>query len=98
MLLVISAIKLVAEIALMTLLGRGVLALLAGQARASNPVYRLLAAMTRPFDTAARRIAPRVVIDRHLPWLTGLLLALVWLLATLAKISVCLHIGLQACR
>jgi hypothetical protein len=98
MLLLASATKLVAEIALMALLGRGLLGLLAGAGRQANPFYRLLDAMARPFLAAVRRLAPRVVVDRHVPLATGALLALVWLLATLAKIHLCLQVGMHGCR
>ena len=98
MLLLVTTIKLVAEIALMALLGRAVLGLLAGSSRHGNPFFQLLDAMARPFLAIVRRVTPRVVIDRHVPLAAGMLLALVWSLATLAKINLCLHLGMQACR
>ena len=98
MLLLVTAIKLVAEIALLALLGRAVLGLLAGSGRQTNPFFQLLDVMARPFLAITRRVTPRVVIDRHVPLAAGLLLALVWLLATLAKINLCLQLGVQACR
>jgi uncharacterized protein YggT (Ycf19 family) len=98
MLLVVIAIKLVAEVALLALLGRAVLGLLAGSSRQANPFFQLLDAMARPFLAVVRRVTPRVVIDRHVPLAAGVLLALVWVLATLAKINLCLQLGVQACR
>ena len=58
MLLFITAVKMLAEIALMLLLGRGLLALLAGPARAGNPVYRLLQWLTDPLLRGARAAMP----------------------------------------
>lgn len=98
MLLFISALKLVAEIALMALLGQWLLGLLAGRKRETNLFYQTLDAVTKPFVKGVRKITPRVVIDRHVPIATWVLLAMVWLVATMAKIDLCLQIGVQACR
>jgi hypothetical protein len=98
LLILVSALKLVAEIAIMALLGQGVLALLAGAKRNQNLFYQLLQIMTRPFVAAARWISPRVIIDRHVPYVAFLLLAFGWIAATLAKISICVDIGVQACK
>ena len=91
------AVKLVAEIALMALLGQGLLALLAGQRREGNLFYQLLSMMTRPFVRATRWITPRVIIDRHVPYVTFLFLVLLWIGATFAKIVVCARIGVEQC-
>lgn len=98
MLLFVSTVKLIAEIALMAMLGQWVLGLLAGGKRESNFFYQLLAVLTRPFVKGVRLITPRVVIDRHIPLGTFLLLAMTWIVATLTRISICLEIGVQACR
>lgn len=98
MLVVVSIFKLVAEIALLALLGQGVLALLAGAKREQNVFYQLLQVLTRPFLRGARLITPKVVIDRHLPIVAALLLFFVWLTATIAKISICVQIGVEACK
>jgi YGGT family len=98
MLLVVSAVKLIVEIALMALLGQWLLGLLAGRKRETNVFYQTLAAVTKPFVSGVRRITPRVVIDRHVPVATCVLLAMVWLLATLTKINLCLEVGVQTCQ
>jgi hypothetical protein len=98
MLFVVSAIKLVAEIALMAFVGQWLLGLLAGHKRESNFFYQLLAMITKPFVKGMRLITPRVVIDRHVPVAAWLLLAMVWLVATLTKINLCVEIGVQTCR
>lgn len=93
-----SSLKLIAEIALLALAGQWLLGLLVGAQRERNVVYRLLAVLTAPFLRLTRRLSPRVVLDRHIPLAAfGLLLAL-WLAATLAKVSLCLQIGVQQCR
>lgn len=98
MLLFVSSIKLVAEIALMALLGQWLLGLLAGAKRESNFFYRLLGVVTGPFVKAARVLAPRIVLDRHVPLVAFLLLAFLWIFATVMKVQLCLEIGVQACR
>lgn len=98
MLLLVTSIKLLAEIALMAMLGQWLLGLLAGAKRDSNLFYQLLGIITRPVLRGARLISPRIVIDRHVPLVAFLLVAFVWLFATIAKVQICLEIGVQACR
>ena len=61
MLLLISSVKLIAEIALLSLLGQWILGLLAGQKREQNLFYQVLQVLTRPFVRATRFITPRFV-------------------------------------
>jgi hypothetical protein len=98
MLTVIVAAKLVCEIALLCLVGRGVLAVLAGPARHGNVVYGLLTAATQPFVSMVRPITPKVVLPRHHPWVAFSLLAVAWLALVLTKIFWCLQVGVSLCR
>jgi hypothetical protein len=98
MLLFVSSVKLIAEIALMALAGQFLLGLLAGAKRDTNLFYQLLTTLTKPFVRGARLISPKLVIDRHVPLVAFLLLAFVWIFATLFKVQLCLEIGVQACR
>jgi len=98
MLLMTTAVKLLAEIALMCLLGQGLLALLAGAGRDRNPFYRVLAIITGPVVRTARRLSPRPVLDRHVPLVAFFLMGMVWLAATVVKISLCLEAGVQTCQ
>lgn len=98
MLLLATAVKLIVEIALLALLGQWLLGLLAGARRECNLFYRVLQSMTQPFVRGARWITPRVVLDRHLPLVTLLLLVFLWLAATAIKIRLCLEVGVQSCR
>ena len=98
LLIVVSIFKLLAEIALLALLGQGVLALLAGAKRDQNVFYQLLQVLTRPFLAGTRLITPKVVLDRHVPLVAGLLLSFVWLAATMTKISLCVQMGVEACK
>lgn len=98
MLLFVSSIKLLTEIALLALVGQGLLGLLAGKKRDTNLVYQMFQVVTRPVVRAARFITPRIVIDRHMPIVTLCLLLFTWLAATGLKVSLCLEAGVQACR
>jgi hypothetical protein len=98
MLLVVSSVKLVAEIALMALAGQWLLGLLAGSKREGNVFYKLLEVVTRPFVKAVRFVTPRVVLDRHIPLAAFVALAMLWVVMTMAKIQLCLQIGVQQCQ
>lgn len=89
MLLLAVCVKLVAEVALLALVGQGLLALLAGPRRAGNPFYRLLSTLTRPFCQACRACSPRRVLDRHIPLATGFVLAWLWVGALALKVQQC---------
>lgn len=98
MLLVITTIKLVAEIALLALFGQWVLGLLAGAKREQNMFYQLLAIVGRPFVALARFVTPKFVLERHHPLVAFLLLAFAWVGVTAWKISTCLKIGVELCK
>jgi hypothetical protein len=97
-LLFVSALKLIAEIALMALLGQWLLGMLAGAKRETNFFYRMLQTMTQPFVRIARLLSPRIVLDRHLPLVAFLLLAFGWFVVTTIKINLCLELGVEACK
>ena len=99
MLLLYSSLKLVAEIALMALLGQWLLGLLAGARRDSNIFYQILQVITRPFTWAARLLSPKqLVIDRHVPLVAFLLVLMIWVFATILKIQSCVEIGVEQCH
>lgn len=98
MLFAVTLIKLLAEIALMSLLGRFVLGLLAGNHRDQNFFYQLLGFVTQPAEKLARLISPKQILDRHIPLATGALLMSIWLICTLLKVQLCLEIGVEQCR
>ena len=98
MLLLVSSVKLIAEIALLAFAGQWLLGLLAGRRRDTNFFYRLLQTLTSPFVRGARWITPRIVLDRHLPLVAFLLLAFTWLVATVTKINLCLQSGVNLCK
>jgi hypothetical protein len=88
----------VAEIALLSLAGQWLLGLLAGSKRSSNLFYQVLSIMTRPFVRLARAISPSLVLDRHVPLVTFLMLSFVWVICLLAKVRICVQVGMEMCR
>jgi hypothetical protein len=98
MLAVASVIKLIAEIALLALLGQWLLGLLAGARKQQNLFYQILQIIGRPFVSAARLLSPKVVLDRHVPLVAFILLFFVWVGATIYKIQTCIQIGVELCK
>ncbi|MDO8418981.1 MAG: hypothetical protein Q7S90_03005 [Rubrivivax sp.] len=98
MLLFLSAVKLVCEIALLSLLGQGLLFILAGAKRETNFFYQLLRILTGPFTRAMRWIVPRQIVDQHIPIAAFLLLSVVWAVVTVEKIKYCVGVNMQGCQ
>jgi hypothetical protein len=98
LLLFVSIIKLVCEIALLALAGRFLLGLLAGQKKESNFFYKALEAISKPFVSAARFITPKAIIDRHVPFVAFLLLSFIWVVSLIEKVRICTQIGIALCK
>ncbi|MEX1165543.1 MAG: hypothetical protein WEK74_01500 [Hydrogenophaga sp.] len=98
MLTLISAAKLITEVALLSLIGQWAVGLLVGEQRSSNVVYQLLQQVGRPFVALAAWVTPRQVVTKHHAWVAFLLLCLAWLALTAAKIAHCVQIGMALCR
>jgi hypothetical protein len=98
LLLTVSIIKLVCEIALLGLAGRWLLGVLAGQSKDTNFFYKALEAITKPFVSAARWITPKAIIDRHVPFVAFLLLGFIWIVSVIEKVRICTQIGLELCK
>jgi len=99
MLTVAVTIKLIAEVALLALLGQCLLGLLVTRSRRPhNFFHQILRIAAGPFVAFTRWACPVFVADSAVPPLTLLMLALVWLGATILKIHTCLQIGVHLCR
>jgi hypothetical protein len=86
MLLAAIILKALIEVALIALIGQGVLYIFAGAGRQQNLMYRLLATVTRPAMMAARFITPRFVLDQHIGLVAFLLLLVLWVGALALKV------------
>jgi hypothetical protein len=98
MLTFLNAAQLILYIALLSLIGQGLLYVLAGARRESNFFYRVLQVVTRPFTLVVRKLTPKNVADRHVPWVTFFWLLLIYAVVTFEKIDLCLRAGMQGCR
>jgi len=93
-LLLVTIARALVEVAGLALLGQGVLAVLAGRTRDDNLFYRIFQVVTRPVIRAVRFIAPRFILDVHIPFLSFFLLFWLWLALALAKRNLCALHGL----
>ena len=90
MLAIVKMLKGCVELLAMIYLGRALLFIVAAAARENNLVFRLFKRVTRPIDRLVRCIAPRFIPDRHVPFLSFILLVLLWATLTAWKIKLVL--------
>ena len=74
------------EVALMLMAGRIALGVISGRQRERNGVYVLFGQALLPVLALARRLSPRNLSERTVALVAFLLLALVWVMLTAAKI------------
>ena len=98
MLTVLNIAQLVLYIALLALLGQGLLYVLAGAKRGDNLFYRLLQLLSKPFTVLVRKITPHQVADHQVPLVTFFLLLIVYAVVTFEKIRLCVALGVEACK
>lgn len=89
MLFLVVVLKSLAELGAMFIVGQGILYVLAARNRETNLFYQLFRVITRPLYGAARLVTPRIVLDRHIPYVALILLFWVWVFATYMKIDIC---------
>ena len=86
-LLILGVLRALAEVAMLFLLGQGLLALLAGSRRHDNTMYKLFVIVTGPVLKAARAVLPRQIIDKHVAFIAFAVLFWCWIgLAYLKKL------------
>lgn len=90
-------VQTLAAVALMSMFGQWIVGLLAGERRQTNLFYQILEIIGRPFVRVAAWITPKVVLARHHALVAFCLLLVVYLVATLARIQMCVQIGVKAC-
>jgi uncharacterized protein YggT (Ycf19 family) len=88
-LLVIGILRALVEVALLFLVGQGILALLAGSRRHNNGVYKLFVLVTSPVLKIVRFISPPQIIDKHLPFVAFFVLFWCWIGLAWLKQSYC---------
>lgn len=98
MLTFLNVLQLVLYIALLALLGQGVLFVLAGDKRAGNFFYQLLQLLSKPFTWPVRKVTPKQVGDHQVPVVTFFLLLVIYAVVTFEKIGYCVNSQMVGCR
>ncbi len=91
---IVTLLRALVEVALLSLLGQGAVGLLSGARRHKNPIYVLFQVITRPVVRFTRWITPRVVIDRHVPFVAFFLMLWLWIMLAWIKRNLCAINGL----
>lgn len=84
-LFILSILRALVEVAMLALLGQGVVGLLSGARRQANPIYQLFAVVTRPVIRLVRVVTPKAILDRHVPFVAFFLLFWFWIFLAWAK-------------
>ena len=90
--------RLLNYIALLALLGQGLLYVLAGAKRDTNFFYQLLKIVSKPFTLLVRRLTPAKVADRHVPVIAFGLLLIAYAVVTFEKINHCVGLNMVGCK
>jgi hypothetical protein len=101
MLTFLNLVQLVLYIALLALVGQGILYVLAGPKRDSNFFYKLLQVLSKPFTIPVRKITPKQVADNHVPLVTFFLLVVLYFIVTFERADLCVSsqmVGQPGCR
>lgn len=87
--LLLSILRALVEVAGFALLGQGLVAVLAGSSRERNVIYKLFVLIASPVTKVVRALTPRVIIDKHIPFVTFFLLFWLWILLAYLRRLVC---------
>ena len=91
---IITILRALVEVAGWFLIAQGALFLLAGGAHHKNIVYQLFVIVTRPVISATRFMLPKMIVDKHIPFVAFFLLFWLWILLAYLRQIVCDSNGL----
>lgn len=86
---IVSSLKALLEVAGLSLIGQGLIGLLAGKAKQNNFVYRIFLVVTAPIYKLARLISPRFIADAHMGLVSFFIVFWLWLALVYAKGYIC---------
>ncbi len=86
---VLVIIKAVLEVAALALFAQFLVGVFAWGRRKANPVYRLFEIVSGPMTRLTRLVTPKVVVDRHIPLATFLLIVFAWVIVLVELASSC---------
>jgi len=99
MLQFLNIAQVVLYVAMLALLGQGLLFVLAGAKRDSNFFYKLLQVISKPFTLPMRKVTPRQVADEHVPLITFFLLLVISFIVFVERgYLMCEQLGYTDCR
>jgi len=99
MLQFLNIAQVVLYVAMLALLGQGVLYALAGAKRENNFFYKLLQVISKPFTLPMRKVTPRQVADEHVPIITFFLLLVISFIVFVERgYLLCEQLGYTDCR
>jgi len=87
--LLLSILRALVEVAGFALLGQGLMAVLAGSSRERNVIYKLFVIVASPVTRLVRALTPKVIIDKHIPFVSFFLLFWLWILLAYVRRLVC---------
>lgn len=82
----VTTAKALAEFAILLLIAQGIVFFISFGRHEANPIYRFLRFLTSPVVRVARSIAPRFVVDQHVPAMALILLIWLWVGLKFAQI------------
>jgi len=88
-LLLVTILKTLIELGGLLLFGQGVLFIVVRKNRDSNQVYRWFRILTAPGVKTVRYFTPKLVIDRHVPFVAFLILFWIWFALVYWKATIC---------
>ena len=88
----ITIFKAMVEVALFAFVGQGILFILAGARRDKNLVFVMLKTVTMPVTKFIRLVSPGIVMDRHIPLASFILLIVLWAGLTMGKVMLVLQV------
>ena len=98
MLLSLNIAQLILYIGGLSLIGQALLFVLSGQKRETNLFYQLFQILNKPWTGIARLISPKQIADHQIPFVAFCMLAILYIVVTLAKIEYCVAIGIELCQ
>jgi hypothetical protein len=90
---ILQIIKALVEVALLSIVGQGIVGLMAGAARNNNFVFVLFGIIASPATKTVRAIVPKHVVDRYIPHITFAILSLLWLGIFVSRIYLRIQLG-----
>jgi hypothetical protein len=93
LLALVTVLKGLVEFAILLLVGQGLVFLLSFGRHEGNAVYRMFRFLTSPVVRVGRLIAPRFVVDQHVPALALFLLLWIWVGLKFAQVQLLFEAG-----